>query len=108
YLAVFTPEGYVPPPGAGLNLAWIPEVMGRYFDAQGISMLRGRGFTPADREGSPLVAIVNRNLAEHYWPGQDPIGKRLHRGSSEATTIPWVTVVGEIGDVRELAADVPV
>ena len=57
--------------------------------------------------GAPLVVIVNRTLAERYWPGQDPIGKRLHRGPAEALTVPWVTVVGEIGDVKELAADVP-
>jgi putative ABC transport system permease protein len=102
----FTPEGYVPPKGAGLNVAWIPQVAGDYFQAQGIPILRGRAFTPADREGAPLVVIVNRILAEHYWPGQDPIGKRLHRGPAEAA-LPWLTVVGEIGDVKELAADVP-
>src|ERR1700755_42683 len=55
---------------------------------------------------APLVVIINRSLAEHYWPGQDPIGKRLHRGPAEAN-LPWLTVVGEIGDVKELAADVP-
>jgi putative ABC transport system permease protein len=102
----FTPEGYVPPKGAGLNLAWIPEVMGSYFDAQGIKIIRGRDFTAADREDAPLVVIVNRSLAEHYWPGQDPIGKRLHRGAAEAA-LPWLTVVGEIGEVKQLAADVP-
>jgi len=102
----FTPEGYVPPKGAGLNVGWIPQVAGNYFQAQGIPILRGRDFTPADREGAPLVVIVNRILAEHYWPGQDPIGKRLHRGPAEAA-LPWLTVVGEIGDVKELAADVP-
>ena len=102
YLATFTPEGYVPPKGAGLNLAWIPQVMGNYFQAQGISIIRGRDFTPADREGAPLVVIVNRTLAEHYWPGQDPIGKRLHRGPTEAA-LPWLTVVGEIDGVKQLA-----
>jgi hypothetical protein len=81
--------------------------MGDYFRAAGIPLLRGRAFTPDDDAHAPLVAIVNRTLAEHYWPGQNPIGKRLHRGPTEATTIPWVTVVGEIGDVKELAADVP-
>jgi len=106
FSGTFTPEGYVPPKGAGLNLAWIPQVMGDYFQAQGIPMIRGRDFTSADREGAPLVVIVNRTLAEHYWPGQDPIGKRLHRGPKEAD-LPWLTVVGEIGDVKELAADVP-
>jgi putative ABC transport system permease protein len=105
--ATFTPEGYVPPKGAGLNLVWASEVMGDYFGAAGIHLLRGRAFTPADAASAPLVAIVNRTLAEHYWPGQDPIGKRLHRGSEEATTLPWLTVVGEISDVKELAADIP-
>ena len=102
-LATFTPEGYVPPKGAGLNVAWVPEVMGDYFRAQGIPMLRGRAFTPADREGAPLVAVVSRGLAEHYWPGQDPIGKRLHRGPKEGTALPWITVVGEIDGVKQLA-----
>jgi predicted permease len=106
FLGTFTPEGYVPPKGAGLNLAWIPQVMGNYFQAQGIKILRGRDFTPADRDDAPLVVIINRTLAEHYWPGQDPIGKRLHRGPAEAD-LPWLTVVGEIGDVKQLAADVP-
>jgi putative ABC transport system permease protein len=106
--ATFTPEGYIPPKGAGLNLVWASELMGNYFRAAGIPLIRGRDFTPADdRAGAALVVIVNRTLAEHYWPGQDPIGKRLHRGPAEATTIPWATVVGEIGDVKELAADVP-
>jgi putative ABC transport system permease protein len=106
--ATFTPEGFVPPKGADLNLVWASALMGNYFRAAGIPLRRGRDFTPADdRAGAPLVVIVNRTLAEHYWPGQDPIGKRLHRGPAEATTVPWATVVGEIGDVKELAADVP-
>jgi putative ABC transport system permease protein len=106
FRGTFTPEGYVPPKGAGLNLAWIPQVMGNYFQAQGIKIIRGRDFTPADREDAPLVVIINRTLADHYWPGQDPIGKRLHRGPAEGA-LPWLTVVGEIGEVKQLAADVP-
>jgi predicted permease len=101
----FTPEGYIAPKGSGLNIAWIPQVMGSYFDAQGISIVRGRAFINADDANAPLVAIVNTALAQHYWPGQDPIGKRLHRGPKEAN-LPWLTVVGEIGPLRELGADV--
>jgi ABC-type antimicrobial peptide transport system permease subunit len=71
-------------------------------------VIRGRRFTATDDlAGAPLVAIVNRALAEKYWPGQDPIGKRLHRGPAQATKLPWQTVVGEIGDVKQLAADQP-
>jgi predicted permease len=107
FQGTFTPEGYVPPKGAGLNLAWIPQVTGSYFEAQGIPILRGRAFTPADdASGAPLVVIVNRTLAEHYWPGRDPLGHRLHRGPVEAN-LPWLTVVGEIGEVKELAGDAP-
>jgi putative ABC transport system permease protein len=105
--ATFTPEGYIPARNDGLNLAWISQVIGDYFRAAGIRIVQGRDFAPSDdRAGAPLVVIVNRTLAEHYWPGQNPIGKRLHRGSAEATTLPWLTVVGEIGDVKDLAADI--
>ena len=69
------------------------------FEALGIRVLRGRVFTESDNAGSQLVAIVNRKMAERYWPGQDPIGKRLRRGMPETST-PWMTVVGEVDDVK--------
>jgi putative ABC transport system permease protein len=103
----FIPEGYVPPKGAGLNLVWESQLIGNYFAAAGIPLIRGRDFTEADNATAPLVAIVNRVLAERYWPGEDPVGKRLHFGSSQAGTRPWLRVVGEIGNVKELAADSP-
>ena len=106
YRATFTPEGYVAPKGAGLNLSWVPEVMGNYFEAQGIPIVRGRDFTAADDASAPLVIIVNRKLSEHYWPGQDPIGKRLHRGPTQAN-VPWLTIVGVIGDLKDQGADSP-
>jgi len=100
----FVPEGYVPPKGNVLILGWVARVLGDYFRAQGIPVVRGRDFTPADREGSLPVVIVNRTLAEKYWPGQDPIGKRIHVGAQE-TALPWMTVVGEIGDIKQTLAD---
>ena len=100
----FVPEGYIPPKGAALNLAWASQVFGDYFGAAGIPLLRGRVFSQADIAGAPLVAIVNRTLAEHYWPGQDPIGKRLKVGVPESPT-PWMTIVGEIGDIKQTSAD---
>ena len=99
---VFTIEGYVP--GAGLNMAAMSLVESDPFEALGIRLLRGRVFTESDNAGSQLVAIVNRKMAEHYWPGQDPIGKRLRRGLPETST-PWMTVVGEVDDVKLGPAD---
>jgi putative ABC transport system permease protein len=103
----FVPEGYVPPKGAPMSISWTSQVMGSYLSAMGIPILRGRDFTEADREGAPFVVIVNRTLAERYWPGQDPIGKRLHWGLPESP-LPWLTVVGEIGDMKQGGADVAI
>lgn len=100
----FVAEGYVAPKGKELNSAWPSQVIGDYFHAAGIPILRGRAFTSADRADAPLVVIVNRTLAEHYWPGQDPIGKRMHIGIPE-TPLPWMTVVGEIGDIKQGTSD---
>jgi putative ABC transport system permease protein len=100
----FVPEGYVPPKGSDLNLGWSAAVIGDYFRAAGVPILRGRDFTEADREGAPMVVIVNHALAAHYWPGQDPIGKRLKIGVAESPT-PWMTVVGEIADIKQTSAD---
>lgn len=100
----FVAEGFTPPKGAELQSAWPSQIMGNYFQAEGIALIRGRAFTEADRSDSPLVVIVNRALAEHYWPGQDPIGKRIHIGV-KATPLPWMTVVGEIGDIKQTTPD---
>ena len=95
----FTIDGYVPTKGVGLNMAAISLVEGDPFGALGIRVLRGRVFSESDNAGSQLVAIVNRKIAERYWPGQDPIGKQLRRGLPETST-PWMTVVGEVDDVK--------
>jgi predicted permease len=49
-----------------------------YLETVGVPVLRGRDFTPADREGAPRVVIVNEVMAETLWPGEDPVGKRFH------------------------------
>ncbi len=102
----FVAEGYAPPPGANMNLATPVTVQGDYLQAMEIPLLAGRFFTQADTANTQLVAIVNRKLAQHYWPGSDPIGKRLRIGTQEMQT-PWVTVVGEVADVKEDSPDAP-
>jgi putative ABC transport system permease protein len=102
----FVAEGFVPPRGANLNLATSAQVTGDYFHAMGIPLLRGRYFTDADKAGTQLVLIVNQKLAQHYWPNQDPLGKRLHIGTPEMKT-PWLTIVGEVADVKLSSPDEP-
>jgi predicted permease len=103
----FIAEGYVPPKGAGMNLATMVTVEGDYMQAIGVPLLSGRFFTPADTADAQLVAIVNHKLAEHYWPGSSPLGKRLRLGLQETNPTPWVTIVGEVADVKESSPDVP-
>ena len=81
-----------------------------YFRAMRIPLLRGRFFGPGDDSGSTRVTLVNRAMAERFWPGQDPIGKRFRAKSMEWKNAPWLTVVGVVGNVRHwgLEQDVPV
>jgi putative ABC transport system permease protein len=98
-------EGYVPRGPDQKQLAAPFQVVGDYFGAMGIPLLRGRYFTNADNANSQLVAIVNQEFAENYWPHQDPIGKRLRIGSSLKMPTLWMTVVGEVADAKLGPAD---
>jgi putative ABC transport system permease protein len=74
-----------------------------YFSTLRIPVIRGRVFTPDDRDGSPWVAVVSSGLAKHLWPDADPIGTRVR----VAPDRPWAAVVGVVGDVRLGGADTP-
>jgi putative ABC transport system permease protein len=80
--------------------AHVGTVSGGYFEAMGIPLLAGRTFLDRDVENAPGVTIVSASLARKYWPGEDPIGKRLRFDDDPAA--PWITVVGLVGDVRQL------
>jgi putative ABC transport system permease protein len=103
---VIDAEGYVAPQGAPMNLATQVMVQGDYLQAIGVPLLAGRTLTPADSADTQLVAIVNQKLAEHCWPGANPVGKHLRLGVG-GNKIPWLTVVGEVADVKESSPDVP-
>lgn len=102
--SAFMAEGYTPAKPGVIDLASFIQVQGDYFKAIGTPLLRGRYFTPADKAGAQLVAIVNHSLAQQSWPGQNPIGKRLRIGTQEMQT-PWATIVGEVDDVKEGSPD---
>ncbi|HYG65550.1 MAG TPA: ABC transporter permease, partial [Thermoanaerobaculia bacterium] len=67
-----------------------------YFSTLAVPLLRGRVFTPQDTAETTPVVVVSNSLAKQFWPGQDPIGKRL-----KAAPTPWLTVVGVVADVRQ-------
>jgi putative ABC transport system permease protein len=72
-----------------------------YVQTLGISLLRGRGFTEADSEDAPLVAMINQRLAKQFFPDQEPIGKRFMFGHPSTKKQPqWLTIVGVVADTR--------
>ena len=66
-----------------------------YFKTMQIAVIRGRAFTEQDNAQSPRVAIINEFMANRFWPGQDPIGKRFRQITPNA---PWMDVVGVTPD----------
>jgi putative ABC transport system permease protein len=70
-----------------------------YFSTLGIPVVRGRALGPRDSSSSPLVAAVNEEFAKTFFPGEEPLGRRI-RGSGPPESNPWFEVVGVIGDVR--------
>ena len=71
---------------------------GDYLKALGIPILRGRALDARDGEGTQTV-LVNQAMADKFWPGQDPIGKRFGQGNDRAG---WYEVVGVIGSIRSM------
>lgn len=70
-----------------------------YFKAMGLTLLRGRLFTSADTAGTQKVIVVDKVLADKYWPGQDPLGKRISRGGDDKNPTLWI-IVGVVAPIK--------
>jgi predicted permease len=103
----FTIEGkYVPGSQTGVGNAEFRPIGRRYFETLAIPLRRGRGFDARDRHGTLPVAIINEAAAREIWPGQDPIGQRIHVGQPYVPDLADATareIVGVVGNVREEA-----
>jgi putative ABC transport system permease protein len=72
-----------------------------YFAVLQVPILRGRSFGPTDRDGAPLVTMIDETMAARFWPGQDPIGKRITIGEEDSSRAKvYRTVVGVTKNVR--------
>lgn len=94
----FTPEN----PQASstdVSVADVAFTSGDYFEALRIPLIRGHFLSDKDTTDVPPVVVVNEALARRYWPGADPIGKRLKFGGIRSSN-PWMTIVGVVRDVK--------
>jgi putative ABC transport system permease protein len=85
------PEGFQFPEGKENVTVLSSRIDERYFDTFAIPIVKGRSFTVDDDLDAPRVGIVNEQLAQHYWPNQDPLGKRFRLNDTART---WVQIVG--------------
>jgi putative ABC transport system permease protein len=94
----FSVEGFQVPDGANGPWGDYRIAAPGYFEVMQVPLVRGRTFTAADRMGAPLVAVVDEVLAERYWPGENPLGKRIGWNVT-ADSIGWREVVGVVAHV---------
>ncbi|HYY56582.1 MAG TPA: ABC transporter permease [Pyrinomonadaceae bacterium] len=95
----FAVEGQTPEEQTANPYSNYEAISPGYFHTMSIPLVRGRDFNDQDRGDAASVAIVNETMARKYWPGQEPIGRRLKFGKANSNA-PWLTVVGVVRDVR--------
>ena len=99
-------EGYQPKKGESFVSPNSVTVTTGYFESMRMRLARGRFFDQRDTPSSPPVVIVDERLAQHFWPNQDPIGRRMYRPTSAndldkiTPNTKFLTVVGVVRDVR--------
>ena len=98
------PEGQSFPDEGSVPRVGYQVVAPGYFAAMGIPLKAGRDVRSADTRQSEPVVLINEALAREFWPGHDPIGKRLKFDSSDAA---WSRIVGLVGDIRHLGPSTP-
>lgn len=88
-----------PPPDQSPDVI-LRTVSAGYFSTMGIRLVQGRDFTEQDKPDTVHVVVISEKTAKHFWPGENPIGKRLKPGSTTSES-PWREVVGIVKDVRQ-------
>jgi putative ABC transport system permease protein len=103
----FTVEGRPQPTGAEIPRTHVTVASPGYFDALGITLRRGRGFTDADDGRAAPVVLVTEALARRHFPGEDAVGRRIVVGIGRVAPAVAREIVGVVADVRQtgLAAD---
>ena len=99
-------EGRPAPPPGEANLTAFLTVSEQYFETTGIRLLRGRALTRDDSLRAPDVIVINEAFARRYFPGQDPIGKRIAYGARSDDHY-WRTIVALAADTREQLGQPP-
>jgi hypothetical protein len=102
--STLVPEGYPLPAGTDVISPNSGSVTEDYFATMEIPLLAGRDFRVSDNASAPLVAIVNEAVAQHYWPGENAVGKRFRKGRRDG---PPIEIVGVAKNAKYLFVGEP-
>jgi putative ABC transport system permease protein len=94
----FTIEGRPLGPNQSPPVAYVIMVSPDYFRALSLPLRQGRYFTAADSGEAPRVMLINETLQRRFFPNEDPVGKRINRGSDSNPS--WTEIVGVVGDAK--------
>jgi putative ABC transport system permease protein len=92
-----------PTPDGEAHIVQFRRASPGYFGTMRIPILHGRDFLDGDGLDQPWVAVVSRRFADQHWPGADPLGRRMRRGTNPR----WLTVVGVVGEVSDVGFSQP-
>jgi putative ABC transport system permease protein len=97
----FNRAAYPPKGPDDYVMAGYRAVTPEYLPTLGVPLRRGRMLTPRDREGSPLVVVINETMARQYFPDRDALGQRIQLGTEPDPNFPTMEIVGIVGDVKQ-------
>ena len=95
----FNIQGRPPKSPHEFTAAGYRAITAGYFEALKIPLVQGRFFTGADTDKEPAVVIINATMARNYFHGENPLGKRMQLGATPEQEVPWMEIIGVVGDV---------
>jgi putative ABC transport system permease protein len=103
----FNIEGRAPKSPHDYVIIGYRPVTSGYLETLGVPLIRGRFIAASDTDTAPYVAVINEAAVRQYFPDADPIGKRIQLGAIPDNTVPWMEVVGIVGDLKQDLAGEP-
>jgi len=104
----FNIQGRPPRNGSEYIMANYRTISSEYFQTLRIPLLQGRWIESTDRENTPPIVVINEAMVKTYFPNENPIGKKMQIGATPDNTVPWMLIVGVVGNVKQsLVADMP-
>jgi putative ABC transport system permease protein len=104
----FNIQGRPPRNASEYIMANYRTVSSAYFQALRIPLLAGRWIEDSDREGAQPVVVINQAMAKTYFGNESPLGKKMQIGATPENDVPWMMVVGVVGNIKQsLVSDMP-